>query len=373
MKKAVLIFAIIALGYIPLMAQVTEKVAGGESAEKSHTVIKGDTLWDISGEFLKDPFKWPEIWDKNRQIKNPDLIYPGQVIIIRQGAEKKVEEAATPAKPDAGEAKELPEETVPAETAPAETLKEVEAPPQPPVKETVKGVSEIVQRPKAPSKPTYYYPGIEKTGFIASGSPSFSGTIIDSREAKIMQSLGDTVFINVGEGKGAKKGNRYSIYRVAVPIYHPADKKRLVGHRVDILGVLEIEKTQGNVSEGRITAAYDAIKKGDRVIQTGPAPDRIEIKKGAVDVDGVIVAVGNDLEEIAVGHIVFLDRGKKAGVEVGNTFVISLAEQITDGYRIPSEDVGRLLILSTQDDMSTAVVTESSKPFHVGERVRMEK
>ena len=47
---------------------------------EQYVVVKGDTLWDISARFLEKPWLWPQIWKKNPQVQNPDLIYPGDSI-----------------------------------------------------------------------------------------------------------------------------------------------------------------------------------------------------------------------------------------------------------------------------------------------------
>jgi hypothetical protein len=365
MKRIALFLAVVVLVSMPLMAQEAEK---SEEAGKTYTVIKGDTLWDISGVFLKDPFKWPAIWEKNPKVKDPHWIYPGDVLIILPSGEirKKVaEEAATVPTPEGNkeEVKEPPKMEVPAD---AQSKAEEVVPSAVPVVEEIQP-GDIPVQIKQPLR----YPGTERVGFITSDGESSLGKIVDAKEDKLMLSTGDDIYIDTGKEKGVKKGDKFTIYRTETPVYHPVNKK-LVGHQVDILGTVEVTAPHDKVSEGQILESFDAISRGDNLKSVEPVPAEIVIKKGEVPIEALIIANKSGKIEIAEGDIVFLDKGKQAGVEAGNTLIVYLSGRLKDKLILPSEDVGMILVLSTQEDTAMALVIGTKKPFRIGDKVRME-
>lgn len=374
MKKIVLLLGIAMLATMPLKAEEADK-AKGEDAGKTYTVKKGDTLWDISGEFLKDPFKWPAIWEKNPKVKDPHWIYPGDVLIILPSGEikKKVAEEAAPAPvpaPAPAEKKEEIKEVPKAETPNAEAPKaEV---PQPKAEEKAPEAAPAAMAAiPVQTKKTLRYPGMERIGFISSDGLAPAGKIVDAKEDKVMLSSGDDVYMDIGEEKGVKKGDEYTIYRMAAPVYHPVNKK-LIGHQIDIIGTVLLTNPHEKVSEGQIAASYDAISRGDSLTRFEPIPTEIEVKKGQAPLEALVIANKKGTVEMAEGDVVFLDKGKRAGVESGNTLTVYLSGKLKDKLMMPSEDVARLLVLSTQEESSMALVIGSKKSFHIGDKARME-
>src|SRR5689334_12633027 len=77
------IISALAFSLISLSAGAVERAALAADAPDRHIVVPGDTLWGISGKFLKDPWRWPELWRLNKaQVSNPHRIYPGDVLVL---------------------------------------------------------------------------------------------------------------------------------------------------------------------------------------------------------------------------------------------------------------------------------------------------
>ena len=82
MKKIPFVTTLIMAMLLSISSVMAEAVLLNKDVPEKYVVKRGDTLWDISGVFLQDPWMWPEIWHANQQIENPHLIYPGDTITL---------------------------------------------------------------------------------------------------------------------------------------------------------------------------------------------------------------------------------------------------------------------------------------------------
>ena len=222
-----------------------------KGTDEFYTIKQGDTLWDISAQFLKDPFLWPKLWQRNPYITNPHWIYPGKPVRI---SPIEIEEAK----------KELPEPPKGvAEVRPIEPevreVRKVEAPPAPVMEEKPKPVEVKVAEVKRVG-----WPEIRSAGFLSDLEEKGIGLVLDSKEGKNLMSEGDIVYLAFKAAEPVLIGNRYTVFRASEPLTHPLTHKR-IGRRYNITGNIEVIDQHGHFFTAKIIESFETIRKGDMI------------------------------------------------------------------------------------------------------------
>jgi len=248
MRRSVSIFfaVILMFSFCFVLPGLTQEA---KETEGMYTIKKGDTLWDISSKFLKDPFLWPKLWERNPYITNPHLIFPGNPIRLA---------ATEPVK------KEEPNKVV--EERPKEPVKEagakkVEAPP-PPVEKKAEMVAEA-KPGKVEEKPVYF-PEVRDAGFMSDIPYRGIGIVLEGREGKNIMSAGDIVYLAFRTSEPILIGNKYTVFRASDEIRHPITEK-LVGRKYNIIGNVQIIDRYGNFFTAKITESFYAVTRGDLI------------------------------------------------------------------------------------------------------------
>src|SRR3989338_3569088 len=234
-------------------AKAAEPVA--PEAEKKdeavyYSVVRRDTLWGITERFLKDPFRWPRVWKINKQIRNPDLIYPGDIVKVTPDGIEVVgrEERKAEAEPEA--------EPVVEERPTPEGMQVV--PLEPEEEQVVVLEPEVKEVPPAPA-PKLVESAIGKRGFITDRELESSGTIIGGREKNILLHTDDVIYISFKDRAAVKAGDKFTVFTATKLIKHPVTKKRL-GYMTDNLGTAVVTGAN-NVVEGQIEVSFKEIEK----------------------------------------------------------------------------------------------------------------
>jgi len=325
---------------------------GGKKDEIVYTVVKDDTLWGITGKFLDTPFKWPRVWKYNPEIRNPDLIYPGDIVrITPRGIEVISRKATDPCSLRVVTLKPAEPRVVVLEPEPV-------APPPPP----------------PPPAPTLSSDAIRRQGFISKEKLDASGAVIGNEERQIYFSEGDDIFLSLKEGEKVSVGDVYTAFIVGDEIEHPVTGKP-IGYIIDILGAVRVTATGETVS-GRIDMTFKEIPKGAKLLPMELPSGKVEITRAGRRVDAVIVAALEGQENLTDGDIVYLDKGAGDGLAKGNVMRIyrpgsKVADPLDSKKTVslPPVDLGRLLVTETDEKTSTAVVIKSLQAIVRGDLV----
>jgi len=240
-----------------------------EAKEKEgvYTIQKGDTLWDISSKFLRDPFLWPKLWEKNPYITNPHWIYPGNTINLTDVETAKKEETQK-------SAAEKPPEPVEELGVKEPGVEKVESPAPPPVEKKPEEIAEVKPEVKPQAKPEAkpapveekpaYFREVRSSGFMSNLEYRGIGIVLESREGKNMMSEGDILYLALRTGESITIGNKYTVFRAGEEIRHPVTERR-VARKYNIIGNIQLIDQHENFFTARVIECFDAIMRGDYV------------------------------------------------------------------------------------------------------------
>ncbi|MBI4846968.1 MAG: LysM peptidoglycan-binding domain-containing protein [Nitrospirae bacterium] len=313
-----------------------------DASSEEYTVQKSDTLWGISGSKLQDNFLWPKIWSVNPHISNPDLIHPGEKIII-PSKEKLMQET----KPLAPEEKK--------ETQAAD--KPFSKPFNKPVVAT-EAASKFEFLAEAGKKYIVNKNLYISSGWIADEFPGI-GKIVSSPTNRTLLGRGDFVYLEFNKNVGPE--NKFFTIRDVKIVHHPVTHKKL-GHQIRVTGIVEVTGTDNGLPKAKITESFEDIQVSDGLLPYQEMePPLIPGVVRTPDKKGYVVESFSNTQMSGEGAIVFLDKGRNDGLEAGDVFS-TLAD-------VPVErSTGKIQIVSVQPTTSSAIIVTSSEEIIVGAR-----
>ena len=316
-----------------------------EDAPERYVVVKGDTLWAISGRFLKSPWRWPEIWQLNKEeIKNPHWIYPGDVVILDR-ANGTLRLGRTEKYQGRGYEKRSPETRV----EPSGNL-------------AIPAISPADIGPFL-SQPLV----IEKDGLAK------APRIVANEENRVVIGAGNRAYV---EGLTAGGSKQWHVFRPGKPLVDP-DTKQTLGHEAIYLGDARVLKT-GDPSTIEIIRTAQEILRDDRLV----AATSVDLANfvphaPAAGVHGRVISAYGGVAEVGRGYIVALNLGSKQGMELGHVLAINRAGKVA-AYRsgdqkkdvnLPEERIGLALVFRIFDNVSYALVMKSDLSIQIGDTV----
>lgn len=379
LRKSITALVIVLSGLVAgvAAAQVpTTPIAFKQDAPDRYTVVRGDTLWGISERFTDSPWRWPEIWNFNReQIRNPHWIYPGDVIVLDRisgtlsiaggdsgaggttgtagagGADTGAGAAVTPGRGlDAGRAVGT-------------------------VKLSPRVRAESTARDAIPSIPANAIePFLSRPLVIEPDGLDNAPTIIATQENHVIIERGNQAYVR---GMGNSKEENWFVYRRGKALVDP-DTKFTLGYEAVYLGTARVIRA-GDPAIVQLTTVTQEVGAGDKLVPVGvPEVPKYAPHAPAVFMQGRVMSIYGGLGQLGEAGpqaIITLNRGRSDGVEVGHVFalyrpgaIIADASRVAGGapttFKLPDERYGLAFVFRLYDRVSYALVMRISRPVN---------
>jgi nucleoid-associated protein YgaU len=309
-----------------------------------YTVVKGDTLWDISGRFLTQPWKWPEIWHANPQIENPHLIYPGDQLslvyidgqprlVLNRGASRG----------------------------------------------TVKLSPRVRSTPMVEAIPTIPLEAINSfllKNRIVDSADVFEGApyVVAGAAERVVSGMGDRIY---ARGEFADDLAAYGIFRQG-KVYTDPDTQEFLGINADDIGGGEVVAEEGDIATLVLNRTTQEVRLGDRLFPTEErAVNSTFMPSEPVgEIRGVILDVPRGVTQIGQFDVVTINKGARDGLIEGNVLAVyktgeTVRDRVTgEQVKIPDERAGLLMVFRTYDKLSYGLVLAAQRQLAVMDKVR---
>ncbi len=361
-------------------------------APDQYTVNKGDTLWGIAGKFLNDPWKWPQVWQMNRdQIKDPHWIYPGDVIRLDRSGDS----------PSLSLAQGGSGGTM---TDAAGNVVKIEP------RVRIEPLQEAI--PSIPG--SVIGPFLTQPLVVEAGGLDLAPTIVATEEGRVIIGAGDSAYADrIGNGDAIN----WQVFRPGVALRDP-ETGELLGYEAKYIGDARVRR-YGSPTTLEVVKARQEINRGDRLLPARESAYPTYMPRApGTQVRGQIMSVEGGVSEVGQFQIVTLNRGRREGLEVGHVLaslrrgqVVSASGRNTSMFdarwasgmdmrpvpvvpdppgtaspaagakttgvpiasgplRLPDERNGLVFVFRVFDKMSYAMVMRTTRPIYVGDVVQ---
>ena len=315
-------------------------------APDTYTVKRGDTLWDISARFLNKPWRWPEVWQLNRdEIRNPHLIYPGQLIILDRAAGRLSIGRIV------GDQKLSPQiYSEPLERAiPSIPLSDIE-------------------------------PFLVRQLIVDEQDLAGAGTVVATENQRVYTGEGDTIFAT-GITPDAEN---WQVFRPARPLVDPLTGETLAyeAHYLGEARVLEPARESsapgGTPATLRVTSVVEEIGPDDRLMVVDQPRILSYVPRAPeMEVDGRVIGIYRGVAETGRHHVVTLNAGAREGIEVGHVVALHrVLGTVTHGdkgnkqtYDLPDQRYGVAFVFRVFNRVAYALVMDTDGHVSVGDRI----
>ena len=316
-------------------------------APMNYTVKRGDTLWDISAVFLKDPWFWPEIWQINPQVENPHLIYPGDVLSLAVGA--------------GGDAHVFISQYSGARLQPRLRSEDLEGP-----------IDTLAFSAIAAF--------LSKPSVVTEEQVLAAPHIVAFRDGHMIGGEGHEAYVR---NLNAPLNQRFSVMHVAQPIYD-FETNELVGYQAAYVATAVVNRP-GEIARTILTEGSREALRGDRLMsQEGEESLSFKPHASTTNIDGQIIAIADEASQVGNYQVVVLNRGQRHGLTPGVVLAVDQRGEVMHDVwgkrpfgkdalgptvQLPFERAGTLIVFKVFNRVSYGLVIGARAPMQVADRV----